>query len=303
MIGRPGCAVALAALLPLAGSAQQPTFKSGVDVVRVDALVTNGRKPIAGLAAGDFELRDNGVVQSIESAAFESLPLSIIFVLDTSGSVAGRKVAHLSQAVNLFLEGLRPEDRTALVTFSHRVWLRTPLVSDFGAVRRLMSSADPAGGTALRDAVYAGLAISDVEESRPLLIVFSDGLDNMSWMSADIVEKAAGRSNAVVYGVAVAERTLLRPVGAGRRPLEVPEYASGQTDFLEAVADATGGRLLKADTTDKLPKAFDEILREVRTRYVLTYSPQRVDSSGWHRIDVKVKKRGAEVKARAGYQR
>jgi VWFA-related protein len=293
---------ALFVAILLALPSVQQTFRSGVDIVRVDALVTDGRKPIAGLSAGDFELRDNGVVQEIDSAALESLPLSVIFVLDTSGSVAGNKMRHLGDAVDLILEGLHGSDRAALVTFSHRVWLRTPLMSDFDGLRKMMSSADALGGTALHDATFAALAISEVQESRPLLVVFSDGLDNMSWMSADVVEKAARRSNAVVYGVAVAaDTTYRRSVSGGR--IVVPHYARGQTDFLEGIADATGGRLLKADSTDKLPKAFDEILREFRTRYVLTYSPQRVDAPGWHRIEVKIKGRGAEVKARAGYQR
>ena len=300
-------AAALAALcsLPAMGAAAQHTFRSGVDGVRVDALVTDGRKPIAGLTPADFELRDNGVLQTIDSAALESMPLSLIFVLDTSGSVAGGKMKHLGDAVDLILEGLHRDDRAALVTFSHRIRLRTPLMSDFGALRRMMSSADAAGGTALHDAVYAALAISDVQESRPLLVVFSDGLDNMSWMSADVVEKAARRANAVVYGVAVAAAMVPRQTStpSGSRVELVPEYERGQTAFLDAIADATGGRVLKADTTQRLPKAFDEILREFRTRYVLTYSPQRVDAPGWHRIDLKLKRRTADVKARAGYQR
>jgi hypothetical protein len=108
-----------------------------------------------------------------------------------------------------------------------------------------------------------------------------------------------------VYGVAVAATTTYQRSisGSGSRVQMVPQYVRGQTDFLEAIADATGGRLLKADTTEKLPKAFDDILREIRTRYVLTYSPKGVDAPGWHRIDVKVKSRSAEVKARPGYQR
>jgi VWFA-related protein len=282
--------------------AAQDTFRSGVDMVRVDALVTDGRKPIAGLSPANFELRDNGVVQTLDSASLESLPLSVIFVLDTSGSVAGQKMLHLAKAVDLILKGLHPEDRAALVTFSHRVWVRTPLMSDFDSLRKLMSSAGAAGGTALRDAVYASLAISDVQDSRPLLVVFSDGLDNMSWMGADVVERAARRANAVVYGVAVAASETYQRSISGANTI-VPKYERGQTDFLEAVADATGGRLLKADSTDKLPKAFDEILREFRTRYVLTYSPQRVEAPGWHRIEVKVRGRSAEVKARTGYQK
>src|SRR5262249_16419514 len=247
-------------------------------------------------------LRDNGVVQTIDSAALESLPLSLIFVLDTSGSVAGDKMRHMGDAVDLILEGLHADDRAALVTFSHRVWLRTPLMSDFRALRKMMSSAAAAGGTALHDAVYASLAISDVQDSRPLLVVFSDGLDNMSWMGADVVEKAARRANAVIYGVAVAADTTYRRSMSGG-PIAVPQYTHGQTDFLDAIAEATGGRVLKADSTDKLPRAFDEVLREFRTRYVLTYSPRRVDTPGWHRIELKVKGRGADVRARPGYQR
>jgi len=302
---RPAAAALLfAAGLPLFASAAQ-NFKSGVDVVRVDALVTDGRKPIGNLAAGDFELRDNGVVQTVASADLESLPLSVIFVLDTSGSVAGSKMWSLNAAVDLLLNGLHDDDRAALVTFSHRVWLRTPLVSDFKLVRTLLAAAAAQGGTALYDAVYAALAISDREDTRPLLVVFSDGLDNMSWMSADVVERAARRANAVVYGVAVAAstRTQTFVTHSGARTVSKPDYQKGQTDFLERVATTTGGRLLKADSTASLPSAFDDILREFRTRYVLTYQPRGVDTAGWHPISVRVKGRSADVRARAGYQR
>jgi len=298
-------AAALLLALPLAGRAQQK-FRSGVDIVRVDALVTDGRTPIGGLTAADFELRDNGVLQTLDSAALESLPLSVILVLDTSGSVAGDKIRHLSDAIDLVVEGLHGNDRAALVTFSHRIWLRTPLMSDFTSLKNMMGTAQAQGGTSLRDAVYTGLAISDVEDSRPLLVVFSDGIDNTSWMSEDVVEKAARRANAVVYGVAVAAGQTVGPVSNTSRGVVYgarPIYIKGQTDFLDRVASATGGRVLKADTTGNLPGAFDEILREFRTRYVITYSPRRVDTPGWHRIELRVKTRRADVKARAGYQK
>lgn len=285
--------LALATALPIAAAAQQK-YKSGVDVVRVDVLVTENRTPVAGLTAGDFDLRDAGVPQTIVSADLESLPLSVILVLDTSGSVAGTKMWNLSTAVDLLVDGLRDGDRAALITFSHRVWLRTPLTADVRELRTLLAGAEAQGGTALYDAVYAGLALSDVEDARPLLVAFSDGLDNMSWMSADIVEKAARRANAVVYGVAVA---------ASENFVVKPQYAKGQTTFLERVATTTGGRLIKADTTNNLPQAFADIMREFRTRYVLTYSPHGVDNPGWHNISVRIRGRNAEVRARAGYQK
>jgi VWFA-related protein len=256
------------------------------------------------LRPGDFELRDNGVLQTIDAIALESLPLTVTFVLDTSGSVAGGKMQHLASAVDMVLRGLRAQDRVGLVTFSHRVWQRVPLTPDVDKVRRLLTAAEAAGGTALNDAVYAGLALSESQESRALVLVFSDGLDNASWLGAETVERAAKRADAVVYGVAVAASASPRGHAGQRVPAgRVKAGISGSDRFPEAIASATGGRLVKADTTDNLTKAFEEILQEFRTRYVLSYSPSGVDTPGWHAIDVKVKGRRADVQARRGYER
>ena len=306
---RAALTLALVAVAMATLTARQ-AFKSGVDLVRVDALVSNKGLTVPGLTAADFELRDNGVVQSIHSVALESLPLSLIFVLDMSGSVAGPKMRHLASAVELMLKGLRERDRAGLVTFSHRVWQRLPLGSDFNRMKAVLTESRAVGGTALHDAVYAGLALSSGQDARPLVVIFSDGIDNTSWLGHDVVERAAQRSDAVVYGVAVA--ALMRPGFAfpaghdeptGIRMAQVPTYLPQQTVFLDAVANATGGRVIKADTTENLPAAFDDIMREFRTRYVVAYSPRGVDTPGWHRIELKVKGRRAEVKARRGYQR
>ena len=131
-------------------------------------------------------------------------------------------------------------------------------------------------------------------------------MDNTSWLRREIVERAARRADAVVYGVAVAgamgHGVHMSGDGPTLQSLH-PEYLPGQTDFLESIAAASGGRVLKADTTVNLPKAFDEILREFRTRYLITYSPRGVDTPGWHTLEVNVKGRRAEVRARRGYER
>jgi VWFA-related protein len=298
-------ALLLVLIAAATAGARQQTFRSGVDVVRVDALVTAGRREVTGLTPADFEVRDNGVLQTVDTIAFESLPLTVTFVLDTSGSVAGDKMQHLSSAVDLILRGLREQDRVGLVTFSHRVWQRVPLTRDVAQVRRVLAAAKAVGGTSLNDAVYAGLALSESQDSRALVLVFSDGMDNASWLGDETVERAARRADAVVYGVAVSANVTGTYQVRGNRATnrERPEYLPGQTDFLEAVAAATGGRLIKADATDDLPKAFDQILQEFRTRYLITYSPRGVDTPGWHAIDVKIKGRRADVRARRGYER
>jgi VWFA-related protein len=289
---------------PMAGS-QDHKFRSGVDVVRVDVLVTDGHHVITGLHPGDFELRDNGALQTIGDIALESLPLTVTLVLDTSGSVAGGKMRYLSSAVDLILNGLREQDRVGLVTFSHRVWQRVPLTSDVQQVQRVLTAANPEGGTSLNDAAYAGLALSESQESRALVLVFSDGMDNASWLGSETVERAARRADAVVYGVAVGatEGRGYSTSSTGVRTTTRPVYVSGQTAFLESISSATGGRVIKADATTDLPKAFEEILQEFRTRYLITYSPRGVDTPGWHTIDVKVRGRRADVKARRGYER
>src|SRR4051812_14641153 len=108
-VARLGMAIAATAMLAVPLSAQR--FKSGVDIVRVDALVMDGNHPAANLRPADFELRDNGVRQTVVTAAMESLPISLVLVLDTSGSVAGRKMLNLASAVDVIVKQLRQDDR------------------------------------------------------------------------------------------------------------------------------------------------------------------------------------------------
>ena len=196
--------VLLAGLL-LAQRAPQ-TFRSSIDIVRVDALVSEGKRPVGGLSAHDFDLWDNGVSQTIDSVAVETLPLSLTLVLDVSGSVEGDKIASLTAAVGNVLDALTRDDSATLITFSHEITLQAGPTKDFAALRRLIASSPAAGGTALIDAVYAAVAIEPPSEMRQLMIVFSDGVDNMSWLSADQAARAAQRSDAVLYGVSVPDR-------------------------------------------------------------------------------------------------
>lgn len=98
-------------------SAQITRFTSGVDVVRVDTLVTSGGRLVRGLKAADFELRDDGVLQEITDVAYESLPLNVIVALDLSGSVAGQPLMQLKDGLLALIGALGTSDRAALVSF------------------------------------------------------------------------------------------------------------------------------------------------------------------------------------------
>lgn len=96
-------------------------------------LVTSGNTLVSGLKASDFELRDSGVLQRVEQIEVERIPLNIVFVLDTSGSVAGPRLYSLLTAGRALVSGLRSADRVTLLSFGTRVRLLTPLTHDGAA--------------------------------------------------------------------------------------------------------------------------------------------------------------------------
>jgi len=104
----------------------QQRFRTTTDGVRIDVLVTDGRRPIAGLQEKDFILLDQGVRQDIDTIAIEDIPLSMMLALDISESVEGQKLRALVDGVKAAASALGPRDRSALLTFSEEVRLRTP---------------------------------------------------------------------------------------------------------------------------------------------------------------------------------
>ena len=109
---------------------QTPVFASRHQAVLVDALVTRGGRPVPGLTAADFDVRDNGVRQTVALLNVENLPINAVLVLDMSGSTAGRRLTDVASATDALLEGLRPIDRAALTTFNDVISPRVPLTTD-----------------------------------------------------------------------------------------------------------------------------------------------------------------------------
>ncbi len=281
-------------------SAQAPRFKTRVAAVRVDALVTNGRRPVAGLTAANFELRDNGVVQTITDVHHETLPLNIICVLDLSGSVAGQPLEHLKQGVRGLIAALAGADRAALLTFAERIELHTALTADRARLRALVDRVESGGTTALFDAVFAALALRETDEGRTLLLLFSDGRDTSSWLTARKLIDSARRTDVVIYPVTI--RTIMPLVTVQGKPLIHPRQGSEPSErLLAALAEDTGGRVVYASDEAAVEATFLEVLREFRQRYVLSYAPTGVSDSGWHTIEVKLRGKSGDVRARRGY--
>ena len=269
-----------ATLLWAALAVGQTTFTSRVDAVRVDVLVTERGRPVASLEPGDFEVLDNGVPQKVDLASFEHIPLNVVLALDLSASLQGLRLGHLQAAGRTVLDELNPRDRAGLVTFSHLVTPGHGLTADIDRIRAALDQAQASGHTSLIDASHAGMLMGESDVGRSLLILFSDGVDTSSWLSAASVLETARRGDVVVYAVQ-----------SGGRP----------DGFIRQLSDVTGGRLITIESTKDLSATFSGILEEFRMRYLISYSPQGVSAAGWHRLEVRVRGRRLTVKARPGY--
>jgi VWFA-related protein len=281
-----------------------PQFRTGTDAVRVDVLVTNGNAPVAGLTATDFDLFDNNVRQQIDAVAIEDLPVSMMLALDTSFSVRGEALGDLKDAAKAAVESLDARDRVALVTFSSEIVLRADWTADRALVARAIDATVAGGGTALWDAVHAAITFRDTQpDRRSLVILFSDGDDTASWLPHTAILDRAKRTDAVVYGIGIGKD---RPSMAmfNRSGIELTKGGGELRDaLLPQLADITGGQSFSAANTGRLANAFARIVKEFRTRYLLTYSPRNVAQGGWHTLEVKLKNRGGQVRARRGYLR
>jgi VWFA-related protein len=281
MMPRFGAVAAIVSLSVLDGAAQPPAFSTRIEAVRVDALVTDRGQPIRGLGAADFEILDNGVLQQVNLLSFEQIPLNIVLALDMSDSVAGERLDHLRSAGRAAVASLEQGDQAALITFSHVVALGAPLSGDTVGLLRALDDTAGSGETSLVDGVFAGMMVGESDAGRALLIVFSDGVDTSSWLSGEVVLDSAKRSDIVAYAVSVQSR--MKP------------------EFLRDLTSFTGGRLLEIEKTSDLASTFRAIVDEFRHRYLVSYTPRGVTKEGWHRLDVRVKRGGATVKARPGY--
>lgn len=269
----------IAALLTAqAVSSPQTTFRSGIEVVELDVSVTRGGVPVAGLTARDFVLTDNGATQEVESVTLEQLPLSVTMVLDTSQSVAGDRLQHLVQAGEGLVAALHPDDRAALVTFSHAVDLLVPMTGDTPSIRTALGAMTGNGATSVRDAIHLALQIRPHDRSRPLLLVFTDGHDTASWLTEDAAIDSAKRAGVVIHAVRVESDA-----------------------FLDRLTQVSGGRTWSATSDRQLQELFTKALDEMRARYLLTYTPRGVRQPGWHELKVKLKTGRADVTARRGY--
>ncbi len=279
-------AAVLAVLVAPAAVAQ---FRVETRVVLVDVSVSrNG--PVHGLSEEDFELRVGGTAVPFRMLEPESLPLATLFAMDVSASTAGDRRRRLAAGARRFTVAMTERDVCGVVAFSSEArFVRGFEPCELGVGDDVLARS-PGGATAIWDGVILSLAALHGRRERALLLVFTDGEDNLSWVGEGHVRRAARSSDVLIYAIV----TL---------PPRMPRDTQGEGPgirLLREVSEASGGRVVTIRSDAGLEDAFDEILDDLRVRYVLAFTPDP-DRQGFVPIEVRVNRRRVQVRAREGY--
>jgi VWFA-related protein len=275
------------------------TFRSAVDLVSIQASVRDKHgRPLPGLKASDFEVRDNGQPRSILSLRSDTQsPVSVAVLVDMSGSMrVGSKIAVARQAYDSILSQLRDgEDELGVFTFDTRLHERQSFTTGISHLRNCLDDFKPFGATSLYDATAAtARRLAERSAAHKAIIILTDGIDTSSSMSAPEVSAIASSIDVPVYIVATVASTDRTSMAEAIERTLVSEAAD-----LRDLADWTGGRLVFTTTYEETVVAATGLLSELRQQYVLAI--EAAATPEWRRLEVRVKRSSASVKARSGY--
>jgi VWFA-related protein len=271
-----------------------PQYRGQVEVEAVVAPVTvrnNAGRIVTKVAQGKFRLYVDGLEVPIRDLSLESdLPLSLGFILDTSGSMAGHKMAACRELITAFLDERRVEDQLALWTFGDdRVLERFPFGMGWYLLPRVLETIRPWSTTALYDMIQrVPEAMERATHPRQAAVLLTDGVDNASEIGADEATRIAQGLQTPIYVLGV----------------EPPPRRSGEVEpsyeqVLSLVADSSGGLYRRIPTTRDMPVVVRTLLEELSSRYIVTFTTSGVGIRKWRTLEVRVD--GFRATSRKGY--
>ncbi|MBS1794876.1 MAG: VWA domain-containing protein [Acidobacteria bacterium] len=289
---------------------------------------------IGGLTKEDFKVFEDGVEQEVAYFSNEQQPFTVALVLDMSYS-AKFKAEEIQKAALAFINQLRPSDRVMVVSFDQDVYIQCGPTNDRKVLQEAIRRTKISFGTSLYDAM--DLVINQKLKKisgRKAIVLFSDGVDTSSTKSNDTFNlNDAMELDALIYPIEYdtykeVQEMINKPVTQQiplpgtippqqKSPLPFPLPTSGigtadakgttaeeyrkADEYLNEMANRTGGRLYKASTLDNLANAFSFIATELRAYYSLGFYPKNSNPGMKHKIKVRTERKGIIVKARDGY--
>jgi len=286
-----------------------PPIQVTTGLVHLVATVTDRRHNfVTTLDQADFKVFENGTPQEIRFFGRETdLPLRIALLLDTSNSIRPRLEFEQDAAID-FLNSVirRGKDMAFLMTFDNEPEVIQDYTSDLALLTKAIRKQRAGGGTALNDAIYRAaeklsnppLPQGPNPEVRRVLVVVSDGDDNLSDRALSDAIEAAIRAEASIYAISTNTDWLSISDKDAPRKLHV----EGGDKVLQEFADQSGGRVFFPYRVDDLEQSFVDIGAELPSQYFIAYSTTNpLANSQYRKIDVETDRKNLTVRTRKGY--
>jgi len=292
------------------------TFKREVNLVDVLFTVLNRRnKLVPDLEQGDFKVFDEGKSQDIRYFSKQSdLPLRIGMLLDTSNSIRDRIKFEQDASVSFLFSVLRRnKDEAFVMTFDDEPQVIQGFTSDTGALRDQIMGTRAGGGTAIYDAIFEACSKQLNHPPRPagdqpdvvrrVMILISDGEDNLSLHTRSEAIELAQRTSVVIYTISTSTQWVSLEETNPEKTSDRKYHLTDGDKILQNLAEETGGRSFFPYHVDDLDQSFQDIGDELRNQYSIAYAPLNYVLDGrYHRIRVEVPDhKGYQVRARRGY--
>ena len=306
---------------PAPASPSQPEAKApdGEDVpftlsVAVEEILLNvsvedqsGRQ-ITDLTKEDFQILQDGVPQEIKYFGHENVPISVVLLVDVSGSMEGSPLIEAKVAALAFLNESRPNDAVSLVAFNDKVEVVRPFTTDMLKVRTGVHSLACRGGTALYDALSKAVDLmQSAPHPRHVIALLSDGKDEDSVVKFAAVDKRIQASDVVLFSIGEYAELDRKLFMSGKKYYKLPELDVNLNPVwgLRYFADLSGGRAYFPKLGEPLEPFFSSIARELHQQYVVTYQPTATTGKDrFHSIEVRAKNSRyptLKVRTRKGY--
>ena len=275
------------------------------------SVLTKQNKIVANLNSENFRVFDDEAPQEIRFFNRQTnMPLRVGLLLDTSNSIRDRLKFEQQAAIDFLYNVIRRDkDQAFLMTIDDEPEMVQGFTDDLDKLRDVILKQRAGGGTALYDAVYQGCeellklppAVGNDTDLRRVMVLISDGDDNLSRHSRGEALDIAQRAGIVIYTISTSTNWIL-PDQEAHGDLSNRKYLKDEGDkVLQQFSDESGGRAFFPYRVDDLAQAFAYIGDELRLQYSLAYVPTRAPDGKFHKIRIEVNSKGLQVRARRGY--
>jgi Ca-activated chloride channel family protein len=278
-----------AAAMSAALVAQQPpgpTFKAGTQVVSLFVTVADAQKRLVpDLGKDDFEIFDNEKPQQVTYFDNSIHPITVVVMLDTSGSMT-LTIDLLKRAAEQFVIRLLPDDKAKVGAFNDKVQISSRFTNNRDQLISSVRDLDYGNGTRLWDAVALSLDELKGIEGRKVILLFTDGDDTSSKVGLGNMIDRSRAEEVMVYAIGLESQFMnqrTKPDGGLRK-----------------IADETGGGYFELKKTSDLAPTFTKVASELHSQYVIGFAPTLLDGRV-HKLMVKMKPAGLTARARKSY--